>query len=246
MINSITLAALRNAEFLQFSNDALSIVQRNDPAALSVTTWYNAFKTVTTEIDALFKTDQSSAITETLQELDVRRDNAINGILFTVQGYTYHFAPTTAAAAKILEHHLSVFGAGIARTNLQSETAILNSIVTDLKNKPELIGAIAALGMDSWVTELDTANKTFSTKYLDRTQEMGAVSPDTIKAKRLEGAAAWYKLRDKLNAYYEINEGAEPWAKTINDLNALTEQYNALINNRKGGDETQSNLPNQA
>ena len=238
MIASINFPALRNAEFLQFSKDALSIVQRADPAALSVTTWYAAFKTVTDAIESLFKTDQGNPITDELQAIDVRRDNAINGITAVADGYSYHFAPTTAAAAKTLTDNLSVFGTGIARENLQSETAVINSIINDWKTKPELIAAIAVLGLDSWVSELDTANNLFSTRYLDRKQQLGAVSPDTIKAKRLEAAAAWYKLRDKLNAFYEINEGAEPWAKTVNSLNALIEQYNALINGRKGNDST--------
>ena len=233
-INSLDLPKLRNAEFLQYSNDAIGIIQRGDPATLNVATSYNAFKAVTAEIESLFKTDLSSPITASLQELDARRDDAISGIILTVQGYTYHFAPTTAAAAKTLDHHLSIFGGGIARSNLQSETATINSIVADLRGKPELVAAVAVLGLDSWITELDTANQTFSAKYLDRTQEMGAASPDTIRAKRLEAAAAWYKLRDKLDAYYEINEGAEPWATTMNSLNALINQYNTLIASRKG------------
>lgn len=236
MINSITLNNLRNAEFLQFSKDALNIIQRNDPAALSIATWYNAFKAVTEKIEDLFKTDTSNPITDDLQTTDVRRDNALNGITATVQGYTYHFAPATSAAAKTLADHLALFGSGIARENYQSETAIINSIITDWKNKPELMAAIAVLGLDSWVTELDTANKTFSTQYLDRTQQLGAASPDTIKAKRLEAADAWYKLRNKLDAYYEVNEGAQPFAKTENELNALIDQYNTLMNSRKGGD----------
>ncbi len=242
-ISSIDLPKLRNAEFLQFSKDALAIIQLNDPAALSVTTWYNRFKTVTDAIESLFKTDQSNPITDELQTIDVRRDNAINGISAVAEGFSYHFAPATAAAAKTLTDHLSIFGAGIARENLQSETAILTSIVTDCKTKPELIAAIAVLGLDSWVTELEIANASFASRYLARTQQLGAVSPDTIKAKRQEAAAAWYKLRDKLDAYYEINEGAEPFAKATNSLNALIAQYNTLINSRKGGDTATTETP---
>lgn len=234
MINAINLPALRNAEFLQFSKDALSIIQLNNPTALNVTPWFTAFKSVTHDIEALFKTDRSNPITEELQTIDQRRDDAITGITAVVQGYASHFAPATAAAAKTLTDHLAVFGVGIARENYQSETAIINSIITDWNTKSELVAAIAVLGLGSWATELDTANKAFNTQYLARTQQLGAISPDTIKAKRAEATNAWYKLRDKLSAFYEIQDGAEPFAKTVNELNALLDQYNSLIKGRKG------------
>jgi hypothetical protein len=237
MINSITLSALRNAEFLQFSKDALSIVQLNDPAALSVAAPYATFKAVTDTIEDLFKTDRGNPITADLEALDLRRDNALTGITLFVQSQVYHFAPTTNAAANILTNHLAVFGVGIAKENYQSETAIITSITNDLATKPELVGAVAALGIASWVTELDTANAAFNAQYLARTQQLATVSPDTIKAKRLEAANAWYKLRAKLEAYYEINEGAQPFAKATNELNALIDQYNTLINGRKGSDK---------
>ena len=237
-IYSIDLAKLRNSEFLQFSNDSLGIVQLNDPTALKVQPQFNNFMADTTAIDALFKADRGSLITNELVQLDERRDNAITGITAYVQALTYHFIPDTHRHAAALAANLGNYDAGVARQNYQSETAIINSILTDWNTKPALKAAVAALNIADWLAELAAANTAFNAKYLARTQELGAISPDTIKQKRLDAANTFYKLRDFIDSYYTLNEGAEPYAKVSNELNALITQYNTLLAGRKpGGNE---------
>ncbi len=235
MTKGITLQNLRNPEFLQFLKDCSSIVLTNDPAALKVTDQYNSVQIVRKTLEELFMPERSNPNTEDIIALDLRRDKAINGITAYAQSLTYHFDATTNVAATVLANYFSGYGSGIARENYTSETAILTNIVTDLTNKPNLSAAVATLQLIDWVTELDTANQAFNQKYLARTQEAATASTDTMKAKRLEAANAYYDLRNNLDAYFTITKGAEPFATTINQLNALIDQYNKLITGRSGG-----------
>jgi hypothetical protein len=235
MIHSINLTNLRNSEFLQFSNDFLGLVLLNDPRALKVQAQYDTFKAAASTIEALFKADRGSLITDELVALDERRDTAITGITAYVQSLTYHFNENTRAQANALAANLANYDTGVAKQNYQGETAIINSILTDWTEKPALKAAIAALNIADWQAELADANTAFNTKYLDRTREMGAASPDTLKEKRQEATKAYYTLRDFINSYYTLNEGAEPYNKTVNELNALITQYNNLLAGRKGG-----------
>ena len=243
MIESIKLITLRNAEFLQFSKDVLSIISLNDPAALNVASQYADFKADTEVIENLFKTDRSNPITTELEALDARRDNALNGIAGYAQSLTYHFDPAMNAAAKTLSDHLAVFGSGITRENYQSETASINGILNDWAAQPGLQAAITSLQLGSWVVELDTANKSFNTQYIARTQQLAATPADTIKAKRLEAAGSYYSLRDRINAYFVIKEGAEPFNKTTNEINALVAQYNQLVAGRSTPADTPAPTP---
>jgi Family of unknown function (DUF6261) len=241
MIISINLANLRNPEFLQFSNDFLGIVQLNNPVALNVKAEFDDFTNATNTIEALFKADRGSLITDEVQALDMRRDAAITGITGYVQSLTYHFNPITRQHAVALAANLANYDASVAKQNYQAETAIIKSILTDWTEKPALKIAIEALNIANWQTELATANTTFNTTYLARTQELGAVSPDTIKEKRQEAATAYYTLRDFINSHYTLAKAAEPYKKAVNDLNALIAQYNTLLAGRKvggGGDTT--------
>ena len=84
------------------------------------------------------------------------------------------------------------------------------------------------------MAELKAANEEFNTKYLSRTQEYGDASPETIKLTREDVNVAYYALRDRIDALHLLVETPpSPYVTIINQLNALTDQYNALLVNRK-------------
>lgn len=231
MINAIDLIRLRSADFIQFSKDFTVIINRNNPSTLLVQPQYDALLGKISEMEKLFKTVTSNPITAELEALDLRRDRAINGLTGLIRNYTNHFEPVTAQAAIVMQTNLDQYGAGIATENYQRETAIINSLITDWKTKPELQNGITVLGLSSWVAELEAANDEFGAKYIDRTQEYGAASPENLKSKRAEATTVYYALRKRLEARAEI-EGTPLYETTINELNALITQYNALLKGR--------------
>ena len=232
MIDAIHLAILRNAEYLQFVKDLITIVDKNDPEALKVVAENNALKTKISELEALFKTQLSNPITKELEVLDGRRDKCINGILNVVNGYTYHFKESISQAAYALSDNLKLYGVGIAEQNYQSETTILTNIINDWETKSELVAAVNLLQLADWKNELKTVNLEFSSKYIDRTQEYGTASPENIKSKREQTNAVYYELRDRIGAYGIIEKSNPNFTKVINELNALIAQYNSLLKNR--------------
>jgi len=233
MIKGIALQTLRNAEFLQFLKLVLSIFSANDPATLLVVEQFNALEAAKTDVELLFNKDQASAHTDELAALDAHRDDLINGIIALVQGNAYHFDSAIRKQALALQTNIASYGSGIARENYLSETAILDKLISDWETKPELAAAIVALQLTNWKTQLAAANTAFSAKYIERTQELGAASPEKLKEKRQEAADAYMELRDMLGSYSNINKKRPPFGKTVNELNALIEQYNNLLASRK-------------
>ena len=232
MITGIELARLRNSEYIQFIKDSLSITLANNPVTLNVKPQYDNLQLGLAALEALFVTEQGSAITEQVTAQDLRRDNAITGITTLVNAYSYHFEPATATHAKNISWQIGQYGNGVARENYQSETSIINGIITDFNTKPELVAAITALQLTPWKLELEAANDAFNAAYLLRTQQLGAASPDTILATRLETNSKYYEMRDFINSYFTINKGAAPYAKTSGELNALIDQYNTMLAGR--------------
>jgi hypothetical protein len=231
MIKAIDLTRLRNAEFIQFCNDFTSLVNSNDPSDLSVQPQYNAMVQQVTELESLFKNALNNPITAEIEALDFRRDQAINGITGIINAYSYHFNPDYIQPALVLQNNLKVYGTGIARDNLLSETAIIKNMIIDWETKPELIDALDDLNLNSWKNELKNANEIFNDKYLARTQDYATASPDNQKSKRLEVMTAYYELRKFLDAFYVI-QNSPAYQKAINELNALIDQYNTLLNGR--------------
>ncbi len=232
MIKSIVLQPLRNGEFIQFLTDFLVIVDKNNPDNLQVRPAFEALKSLTDDMENLFKISQASIITRDIEGLDERRDRAVNGISTVATGFAYSFDPVVSRHARTLEAHFKLFGSGIAKDNYQSQTTSIRNILDDWETKQPLKEAITALNLDSWKAELQAANEDFYTAYTSRNEELASSNPDNLKGKRLASNAAYYKLRDRLNAHFEINDGAEPWARTISLANQSIDNYNALLARR--------------
>jgi hypothetical protein len=58
-------------------------------------------------------------------------------------------------------------------------------------------------------------------------------TPENLKSKREETNQVYYELRNRIDALHLLEETApSPYTTVINQLNALIDQYNTLLNNR--------------
>ena len=233
-MNAIELRSLRNAEYLQYMKDFAGIINLNNSATLQIDAKLAAFTAKTTELEDLFKKALANDHTKVILELDERRDDALNGIFYFLQGYTFHYEEDKKQNAQLLLKQMAIYGNSISRQNYQSETASINNMIKDFNTETDLKDAVAAFDLKKWIDELEDANTLFNAEYLSRTQEYGDANPDTIKSKREEVNDAYYGLRDRIDALHTLVETPpSPYTKVINQLNALTDQYNVLLVNRQ-------------
>lgn len=233
-INAIDLIRLRNSEFIQLHKDLLNLVHLNDETVLKCKPQYDAMVAIVAVIEAIFKTDQGSNTTPIIEALDARRDTALTGISKNIDSYLNHFVAAKVNAANVLVDYLKIYGTAtaVAASSLPAETATINSLMDDVTTKANLIAAVTELGLTSWFAELKTANDLLAAKYIERTQELGGANPNTIKDKRNEANEVYYKLRDMIVAQATVADNAVPYPKTINEINALIDQYNLILTNR--------------
>lgn len=232
MINNITLLLLRNSEYIQFLTDTLDIVSKNNPDALKVSAQYDALLEVKDEIEKLFQKSQGSTVTDEIEILDQRRDNAINGIGFQIKAFTYSADAEIVKHAKILSDYLSLFGPRIAKDSYQGETTTLRSIINDWNNKPHLQQAVSQLNLSGWLKELEQANNSFTIAFANRNEARAMAPTNNIKALRKTADELYQKLRARLNSSFDISDGAEPWVNIVNLLNQNIDNYKALLKHR--------------
>ena len=233
-ITGITLEKMRNDQFIQFQTDILTTVGSNDPVKLMIKAWYDNLSAEMAEIDKLYKVPQGSVLTPEIEKADIRRDRAFSGINNVVSGYIFHFDPTFATAATLLQASIDKYGTGIAAQSLIAETTIITNLVGDWKNTPDLQAAITKLSLVAWSDELDAANKAFNQLYIQRNKETAGSTQSLDERRTTVTNDLYYKLRDKLLAYGNVNEFINPWAQTINEWNNLIVSYNQLIANNGG------------
>lgn len=241
MIQAIRLPGLRNGEFIQFSQDVLAAVELGNPVALNVVVQFNSFSEKINELELLFKPDPGSMITNEIVLLDNRRDSAFTGFSTIIRGFTYSFIPEQKAAALLLNNLLTNFGT-VTTDNLQSETASMRNILADITAQRNLSDAVNRLSLTDWVTELNESNTLFEAAYRLRAAETGTNSNNAnIRELRLEAYELYYALKDFINAFYTINQGAAPYAEVVDSINGLIISYNNLM--AKRGEDGEEETP---
>lgn len=251
MIQPIRLQSLRNGEYIQLLKDVNALVAEQNPVALQLEAAYTGLQAEVVLLDELFKLAQGNLITDELIALDARRDAALTGLQSLINGFTYSTNPDTAQAARLLQANLSLFGSNIARDNYQSQTTTMRNIIDDWRRDAALQNAATQLGLSGFVQEMEAANNLFEAKYIERAKALAGVTPESIGLRRESANAAYYRLRDRINAFWTIQEGAEPYQKLIDNINSLVNFYINLINRRIGQsgsnpEETTPILPESA
>ena len=232
-ITGLLLERLRNAEYFQFMTDTRSIVSANNPVALNVKPSFDGLTAELEVIDTLYQQQQGSIVTPKMEQADLRRDRALNGINSIVNGFVYHFDTGFSEPALLLQASISKYGSNIIGQSLIAETSIITNLAGDWNNTAELQQAITKLNLKEWTNELATANMEFNKLYLERNAETAGKTTQSMEDRRsLISNDIYYKLRDKLLANAEINDLAQPWAAAVNQLKALIASYNNLLATR--------------
>ncbi len=230
MITGIKLTKLRNAEHFQFMSDVLTVVRM---PALQCEEHVAALASIVSEMHALSVSDPSSAQLDEIASLDDIRDDLIIGIAKLCEAHTYNPDASIRAAALTLSRDLEHYGSGIAMQSHNVESATITSILKDWRAKQELHSATNLLGMDQWLTALETANNNFVAKYMLLT-DLANNTHDQMKTKRQEANKVYNELLERIDGFYTINNLTGPWEDVINKLNDIIGQYNKLLKDRAG------------
>lgn len=194
MITEFPILEFRNAELLKYANTSADLVDSNNPTILLVVPQLTALRSRIAEAEALFILPRESSYSPEIQALDTLRDNNFKGIHLVISGYMKHYDPEVRAAATLLNKNIKLYGPEINKLNYQAETSVIESMISDWENRPELANAIVVLNLRDWSGEFKRNNIDFNTLYTQRTQEYGGRTQDKLKNKREEVAPSPIKF----------------------------------------------------
>jgi hypothetical protein len=232
MINYLNFQKLRNAVFLQFIDLLIELLTDNDPAELKLSTQVAIFENLMDRAGVQFKKPRSSKLTASLNALDLKRDQLLVGISQISNGYLKHWDANYSTSAKNLTEDIKRYGAEIYNLNVQEKSTIVEKMTAYWTTDSNLTQALELLHLDEWAFELEHTNNEYVTKYILRTKNESAKSPDTFKKVRKEMMVS-YKALSKLLIAYETIDTTGKYVLTIAQINALIDQYNTLINRQK-------------
>lgn len=232
MINYIKLLRLRNGEFVQFFQTLTEFIQQSNPAALNIEQQYNTIAQLQATLSNNYAKQRKSDLTALIAIEDKRRDNALQGIIFNIRSYTYHFSPSIQNAALILIKYIKRFGKSMTRQNYATVTSNISSIISHFENDEKYIDAISKLNLEGWLLELKTANNAFQHLYIKRLEEKAETPSIKTANLRADITLAYKKILKHIAANAVIHP-TESILHLIKQINALIDKYNTLVNTRK-------------
>ena len=224
------LGNYRNEEHFQFQTEFKGLVEKYTPETLNIEMVWAAYVSSYEKERSALDVIRRSPLTGDISEGDQERDALSTGLAYTVKGATNHFDPVKKEAAGrvmvVLEHY-----SGINRKSYDEQTAALSSLVEDLTNN--YAADISILGLEEWVTELQSANDAFVALMHERYTEEAGKPQYNMKTARTEVDDAYRVITERIDALMIVN-GERGYAGFADELNERVERYNNTVARRKG------------
>lgn len=244
-VNNIGLDKLNNAEFTNFCNRFVELIQQATPdetpgtgEALGMDTEdVEQFETELATMTDLVAQSRTSNLTAQLAELDKERDDLVVYLIGAVR--TAKASPLAAQrqAAVALYNVLKPY-VGCQRLANQQETAAISGLVADL-SKTETAAQVGTLSLTEVLNELDQRNASYATLTSQRTDEQSAARLEESKSVRTR-MNALYDCMTTLAFVQSVAQPTDITAAFVRKLNALIDETTALYNQRMAQVKRQS------
>lgn len=235
-IQEIGLAKLNNAEYTNFSNRVLSLVNQAGTLEPEGGSALGIEEEVTEEYGTLGGTmgdivaqSRISDRTAELTAVDKQRDDLVVYLFKLLRSKKSSPLTEERKAATSLYNLLKPY-VGCYRSPGQQETVQIRGLLTDAR-KAENLPNVEALSLANILTELESANDEYASLTEQRTEERAASRLDESKTVR----ARMDELYDYISTVAFVQSVAHPTEATaafVTNLNALIDETNALYNQR--------------
>lgn len=223
----------KNGEFVQFTDQVLTILKEADPVTLKINPQVTTLKERFELLEKLYIIDQGNAITEEIKNYDDQRDNCLIGINLNVDSYKYHFQQEKRQASAKVRTLLNKYGRDLYRRSYPEETAGIRNMEKEVADKPELTTAIGILYLTDWFAELHVSNELFDEKYLERNKAYAEAPKEKFADVRKDTEKAYAEMAKHLNAHALITP-SEANQQVISQIEQLAITYNQSVRNRIG------------
>ena len=229
-IELISLHDLHNEEHFQFHTEFKDLSEKAGPAKLGIETLWPAYQRLYGQEATVVASVNRSALTDELISADNRREGIFDSLRKRVIADASHYNPEFRLAGARLQIVFDHYGA-VSRKSYDKETADISSLMTDLHSVHA--ADVSLLGLDGWVSELESANNSFIQLMQSRYSEDSMKTQLHMKVVRTEINQSYLGIVEKINALIIVN-GEEAYSAYVNELNSRIQRYQVQISRHRG------------
>jgi len=230
-ISRLHLTHLRNSEYSIFVNQLVEIFANSDPELLHLKKAFDKLTAMLPNLAKIKAKELSNSLSKSLRDTATKRSNVLKAIAAIVKAMRNLSIPAIAPHVPVLKRFLDLHGRDIAKTNYNSATSRIISLLADYDIKTDVKTSAEALNLAILFEELRIVNTKFADLFLQRTKEEAAVE-------KVDSHAIRKEINKVLSAFFDAIEFCSSefdeldYVTPANKLNELIGYYKMQLKAR--------------
>ena len=254
-IVNFQLKVLRMAGFVEFVQQVAKLVkdfrdsgeEGQSQLPTKVEPVYTSFKDSVTAVDDAYKLSRASDYTQKIADEDDRRDNLFRQLVNLLKMYRrFGYDTEKKEAADYLWNIVKKYNVDPVE-NYSEESSKLQQMLQELHADTQAGQHLTLLGLESLITQLNTANEAVRTLMGQRNDERMQIGKAALATAREEADQAYRDLILSLNASAVMDDDAHRFDALISQVNELIKYYRLYVvpkggkKDEEGGSSTGNN-----
>ena len=190
---------------------------------------YTSFKDSVTAVDDAYKLSRASDYTQKIADEDDRRDNLYRQLVNLLKMYSrFGYDTEKKEAADYLWNIVKKYNVDPAE-NYSEESGKLQQMIQELTTDAQAELRTAKLGIESLITQLNTANEQVRTLMSYRNDERMQIEKAALATARENADQAYRDLILALNASAVMDDDAHRFDELISQVNELIKYYRMYV-----------------
>ena len=236
-IVNFQLKVLRMAGFVEFVQQVTKLVkdfrdsgeEGQSQLPTKVEPVYTSFKDSVTAVDDAYKLSRASDYTQKIADEDDRRDNLFRQLVNLLKMYRrFGYDTEKKEAADYLWNIVKKYNVDPVE-NYSEESSKLQQMLQELHADTQAGQHLTLLGMESLITQLNTANEAVRTLMGQRNDERMQIGKAALATAREEADQAYRALILSLNASAVMDDDAHRFDELISQVNELIKYYRLYV-----------------
>ena len=236
-IVNFQLKVLRMAGFVEYVQQVAKLVkdfrdsgeEGQSQLPTKVEPVYTSFKDSVTAVDDAYKLNRASDYTQKIADEDDRRDNLYRQLVNLLKMYRrFGYDTEKKEAAEHLWNIVKKYDVDV-NENYSEESGKLQQMLQELSTDAQAGQHLTLLGLESLVTQLNTANEAVRTLMGQRNDERMQIGKAALATAREEADQAYYDLILSLNASAVMDENPTRFDELISQVNELIKYYRLYV-----------------
>ena len=236
-IVNFQLKVLRVAGFVEFVQQVAKLVkdfrdsgeEGQSQLPTKVEPVYTSFKDSVTAVDDAYKLSRASDYTQKIADEDDRRDNLFRQLVNLLKMYRrFGYDTEKKEAADYLWNIVKKYNVDPVE-NYSEESSKLQQMLQELHADTQAGQHLTLLGLESLITQLNTANEAVRTLMGQRNDERMQIGKAALATAREEADQAYRALILSLNASAVMDDDAHRFDALISQVNELIKYYRLYV-----------------